>query len=179
MMLAAALAAGCAGAPAPQLTAAPSPSPSVMVAVSTDAAWTQLVMALDERILTVLELTPGRSRDAGVTALSADIAARHRAELELLRANLSALGMPDDNPHATHEMPGMVTAADVARLREAAGPDFDQLFAAALREHLRQCLSLARSELAAGTDAATRALAAQVESSRAADLGRLQALTAG
>lgn len=177
MMLAALLASGCAGAEPANAPSPPgSPSPSVMVAVSTDAAWTQLVMALDERILTVLDLAPSRSRDAGVTALSTDIAARHRAELNLLRANLAALRMPDDNPHATHEMPGMVTAASFAQLRQATGPEFDRLLGAALRDHLTQCVSLARSELKAGTDPATLALAAQVEQARNDDLARLQSV---
>ncbi len=177
LMLVALLAAGCSTAPAPTVVPATvSPSPSIMVAVSTDAAWTQLVMALDERILTVLDLAPSRSRDAGVIALSADIAARHRAELNLLRTNLAALGMPDDNPHASHEMPGMVTAATFARLQQATGPEFDQLLASSLREHLTQCVSLARSELAAGTDKATRALATDVERTRNDDLTRLQTL---
>ncbi len=175
MMLAALLAVtGCSAPTAAQPSA--SPSPSIMVAVSTDAAWTQLVMALDERILTVLDLAPARSRDAGVIALSTDIAAQHRAEVTLLRANLGVLNFPDDNPHAAHEMPGMITAAAFAELKQASGPGFDRLLAASLRAHLSQCVSLAQSELKAGTHAATRTLAADVVASRQHDLTRLQAL---
>lgn len=174
MMLVALLAGGCAAPAAPPPGA--QSSPSIMVAVTTDAAWTQLMMALDERILTVLDLTPTRSRDAGVIALSTDIAAQHRTELSRLRENLHTLGMPDDNPHATHEMPGMVTAAAFAELKQASGPDFDRLFAASLRTHLVQCVSLAQSELKAGTDDATRALAAAVQAGRERDLSRLQSL---
>jgi uncharacterized protein (DUF305 family) len=172
MMLAALLAAGC-SAPA-QPPAVVKPSPSIMVAVSTDAAWTQLVMALDERILTVLDLAPIHSRDAGVIALSTDIAAQHRTEITQLRDNLHTLGMPDDNPHATHEMPGMITAVAFAELKQTNGSSFDRLLAASLRAHLAQCVLLARSELKAGTHAPTRMLAADVEAGRQRDLSRLQ-----
>ncbi|GIH01980.1 DUF305 domain-containing protein [Rhizocola hellebori] len=172
MMLVALLAGGC-SAPAAAPPVSAGPSPSIMVAVTTDVAWTQLVLALDERILTVLDLTPTHSRDAGVIALSADIAAQHRSEIELLRGNLFAMGAKDDNPHAEHEMPGMVTATTFAELKQANGSSFDQLLSASLRAHLTQCVSLAQSELKAGTHAATRALAAAVQESRERDLSRL------
>jgi uncharacterized protein (DUF305 family) len=177
LMLAALLASGCsAAAKEAERPPSASPSPSIMVAVSTDAAWTQLVMALDERILTVLDLAPTRSRDAGVIALSTDIAAQHRSEISQLRENLHTLGMPDDNPHATHEMPGMVTAAAFEELKLANGTSFDRLLAVTLHAHLSQCVWLARSELKAGTHEATRALATSVQSSRERDLSRLQSL---
>jgi uncharacterized protein (DUF305 family) len=174
MMLTALLAGAC-SAPAATPPQGGGPSPSIMVAVTTDVAWTQLVIALDERIITVLDLTPTRSRDAGVIALSADIAAQHRSEIEQLRGNLLAMGATDDNPHAEHEMPGMVTAATFTELKQANGSGFDQLLAASLRAHLTQCVSLAQSELKAGTHAATLALAAQVQTSRQRDLSRLPA----
>ena len=174
MLVALLVAAGCAAPTAAQPTAGP--SPSIMVAVTTDAAWTQLVMALDERILTVLDLAPARSRDAGVIALSTDIAAQHRAEVVRLRANLGILNFPDDNPHAAHEMPGMITATAFAEIKQASGSGFDRLLAASLRAHLTQCVSLAQSELKAGTHAPTRVLATEVEASRRNDLARLQAL---
>jgi uncharacterized protein (DUF305 family) len=165
-------------ASAPPAVAPSTPVPAATGAVTTDIAWTQLMIALDEKILTVLELAPAQSTNAKVITLASDLAAQHRNEISTLRANLSLMGALDDNPHAGHEMPGMVTAASFAKLAAAKGSAFDQLLAVSLREHLDQCVSLARSELKSGTDNATLALAASVEKNRAANLARLQEIAA-
>ncbi|WP_406311487.1 DUF305 domain-containing protein [Streptosporangium sp. NBC_01639] len=135
---------------------------------ATDTAWLQLMIPMDERTLPLLDLGAERGHDPAVRRLAARIGKAHLAELGRLRKTLGRTGLPPTNVHAGHDMPGMVTAADLTALGAATGPSFDRLFADHLREHLDQSAALARSEQTAGADGDTRALAAAVERARAA-----------
>jgi uncharacterized protein (DUF305 family) len=58
-------------------------------------------------------------------------------------------------------------------MRQAAGGAFDKLLVKAMSEHFNQCLLLAGSEQEAGSEPATKALAAAVQKTRRQDLDRL------
>ncbi|MEV4288445.1 DUF305 domain-containing protein [Nonomuraea bangladeshensis] len=89
---------------------------------------------------------------------------------------LHATELPAINPHAGHDMPGMITAAELARLRTAEGPAFDTLFTRHLRAHLRQSRSVTRSEQVSGADPGIKALAAAIERTRTTQLSALGAV---
>lgn len=174
------LLAGCGGAsPAPVAPVAPVSPPVVAEAgaISTDVAWTQLMIALDQRMLAALELAPRRAADRELSAFAADVARRHEAEVVRLRELLQATGAPETNPHEGHDMPGMITKENLALLATKSGAAFDTMLADSLRAHFEQCRMLAGSEQSAGADPAVKALAAAVEATRQTDLDRLTTLT--
>lgn len=143
---------------------------------TTDLAWLHLAIAMDERILRVLELVPGRADDPDVTALARRLTATHRAELSRLRALRDRAGGPVANPHEGHDMPGMATSAQLDALRRASGPAAVAIFAAATRSHLDQSIRLARAVQEHGTEPATRAVAAEIERSGTDQRERLDQL---
>ncbi|MED7930526.1 DUF305 domain-containing protein [Nonomuraea sp. LP-02] len=152
----------------------------------TDVAWLQLMIPMDERVLPLLDLGASRGHAPAVAQLAGRLRAAHVAELARLRAALHstalhatgvpATGPPADNPHAGHDMPGMITAAELARLRTAEGPAFDTLFTGHLRAHLRQSRSVTRSEQVSGADPGIKALAAAIERIRTTQLSALGAV---
>ncbi|MFF0772300.1 DUF305 domain-containing protein [Nonomuraea wenchangensis] len=157
----------------------------------TDVAWLQLMIPMDERVLPLLDLGASRGHAPAVAQLAGRLRAAHLAELARLRAALHATalhttgmpatgvpatGPPADNPHAGHDMPGMITAAELARLRTAEGPAFDTLFTGHLRAHLRQSRSVTRSEQVSGADPGIKALAAAIERIRTTQLSALGAV---
>lgn len=142
----------------------------------TDTAWLQLAIAMDERALTVLTLAPARVRDATVRELAERLAAEHRAELARLHALYARSGGPTANPHEGHDMPGMATAQTVAALERATGADAVHIVTTAIRAHLDQSIRLAQAEQKSGTAPEAKALAADLERSRTAQRGRLDAL---
>jgi uncharacterized protein (DUF305 family) len=194
-LVAALLVAGCGGpasehahhppAPSGQSTALPTPSPPVSPPVSTsagmpsgtfnatDVGWMQLMIPMDEQLLSMLEMAPKRTSNPEVTRLAKLFAADHRAELLKLRALMDRSGAPKTNVHEGHDMPGMVTADDLRVIDQTKGAAFDRLFAKNMREHLEQGVLLSRGEQGAGADQATRELAGSIEKVRAAQLDRL------
>ncbi|WP_432251651.1 DUF305 domain-containing protein [Streptomyces sp. HNM1019] len=130
---------------------------------SSDIGWIQLMIAMDDQAVLLLDLVPGHSSDAGVEKWAKPVATAYRAELARLRKLLARAGVPDTNPHEGHDMPGMVTEDELHTIERAKGTAFDALFLAAMREHLDQAAKVAHSERSAGADPATRKLAVSVE----------------
>ncbi|MBL1113096.1 DUF305 domain-containing protein [Streptomyces sp. 110] len=130
---------------------------------SSDIGWIQLMIAMDDQAVRLLDLVPGHSSEAGVEKWAKPVATACRGELVRLRKLLVRAGVPDTNPHEGHDMPGMVTEDELRTIERAKGTAFDALLLAAMREHLDQAAKIAHSERSAGADPATRKLAASVE----------------
>ncbi|WP_439657290.1 DUF305 domain-containing protein [Lentzea sp. HUAS TT2] len=150
------LLAGCA-APTPP------PAPPVSPFNATDTAWVQLMIPMNEQLLPALDAAP-----PALTTFAAQLKASHSDELVRLRQLRDRAGLPDTNVHAGHQMPGLVSEADLLTIRTD-----PSALAKKLHEHLDQTAKLARSEQENGTDAATKEFAASVESSRRDQLSRL------
>jgi uncharacterized protein (DUF305 family) len=172
---------GCAGAqqsagtPAPATSAAPVSSAGASTGTfnSTDVAWIQLLIAMDDQAGTILQLAPQRGADPGLKRWAAGVARDNRTHLSALRGLLADAGVPDSNPHEGHDMPGMVNAEELQTLKTASGAEFDALLRAALREHLTQAENMARAEQDNGSAADVTKLAATVENSTAGHRRRM------
>ncbi|MEV4361056.1 DUF305 domain-containing protein [Nonomuraea sp. NPDC049625] len=136
---------------------------------ATDTAWLQLMIAMEERALLLLDLGAGRGGSPAVRGLAGRLRQAHAAELRRLRAELGRTGLPARNPHEGHDMPGMATPDELAALGAATGGAFDRLFLTRLREHVEQTALVSRSEQVSGADRATRDLAAAIVRSRTAE----------
>jgi DUF305 family protein family protein len=174
-MVATAAVAGCGAEPA----TAPAPTAAASVATSafggTDLAWIGIDIAMDEQVLPLLDLVPGKTDDAGVRGGVLQVKAFTDAELATLRALHDEAQLPAGNPHEGMPMPAMVTPEQVARASTLSGAAFDTLAVQQIRAHLEQGRNLARSESTAGIESRTRQLAAQVLRIRAAALETLKA----
>ena len=139
----------------------------------TDAAWLGLMIAMNESMLVLLDRAGPRTTDPGLATFVTTLAGTHRSELAdmLGRAERGQLRITDE--HAGHELPGIVTAADLARIEALRGAAFDAAVGECLREHLEQGARLAGSEQRSGTDEATKQLAVRIEQARRFNLTRL------
>jgi uncharacterized protein (DUF305 family) len=178
--------AGCAGAqqsagtPAPATSAAGSPAAvsgsadgTTGTFNSTDVAWIQLLIAMDDQAGAILRLAPQRGHDPELKRWAAGVARDNRTHLTALRGLLTDAGVPDSNPHKGHDMPGMVNAEELQTLKSTSGAEFDGLLRAALREHLSQAENMARAEQDNGFAPDVTRLAATVENSTAGHRRRM------
>ncbi|MET8089819.1 DUF305 domain-containing protein [Micromonospora sp. NPDC005220] len=188
VLIAVLLVAGCGAGPrdaagtatppvtAPPATTAPTPTGTAGSFNPTDIAWLQLTVAMTERLLPVLDLVPERTTDPAWRQTAAEVATARRADLDRARQLLTDAAAPTTNPHEGHDMPGMVTAAEMTSLRAASGQSFHRLLAGHLRAHLQQSVRIAAAEQQNGGQPATIALASAVVRSGTADLARLDGL---
>lgn len=172
------LSAGCdTGTPASAPPAAP---PSQAAAApsgdfnGTDLAWIQLMVPMTEQLIPMLEIGAERAATPPLRDLAGRLRDQHRTEAGELRALLTRTGLPDENPHEGHNMPGMVTPDEVTALAQVQGAAFDESLATALREYLAQVAMVSGSESEVGTDTQTIALATRIAADRAKDLAELE-----
>ncbi|MFI6256017.1 DUF305 domain-containing protein [Micromonospora zamorensis] len=154
-----------------------SPSGSASLFSPTDIAWLQLTVAMNERLLPVLDMVPGRTTDPAWQTFAARLGTAHRADLSTARRLLAESGAPATNPHEGHDMPGMVTEQELTTLRSVTGVAFQRLAGQHVRAHLQQAVRIAAAEQRNGVHPATNALAAEVVRAGDAELARLDRLT--
>ncbi len=139
---------------------------------TTDRAWIEINIAMDEQLVPMLGLVDSRTGTAAVRELGRKADASTKAELLDLRRLHDQAGLPAENPHKGMEMPGMVSSDQITHagtLREA---DFDGYFKKCLRDHLEQKERLALGEKSSGKEPQTVSLASRVLQEQ----GRLSAL---
>ena len=175
-VLAIALVALVAGCTAPDRTS-PAPIPTTSPN-TTDIAWLQLLIAMNERLLPVLDLASGRASDPAVQKFVSLSRQARQAELVSLHGLAAGVTMPTDNPHLQHDMPGMTTAAQRDALARTRGNDFERKLTAAVRAHLDQASRLCAGERNAGADPAFRSLAETIARSVDEERARASALDA-
>lgn len=125
-----------------------------------------------------------------VAALAAEIEGAQQPEIDLMTQWLSEWGQPAPDPSmdmdGMHEMAGgmmmsgMVSSADMERLQEARGAEFDRLFLEFMILHHEGAIDMARQELEGGQNPAARELAQSIIDSQQAEIDRMnQLLDAG
>jgi uncharacterized protein (DUF305 family) len=142
----------------------------------TDVAWIQLMIPMTAQADSLLELTAHRASDVGLAELAAQLRAGYRDELRRLRAALVRAGLTPTHEHDGHDLPGMITAADLASLGGRTGAGFDADAVRQLREEMEQSVRLARSEQQAGRNGDCMMIAASIERARTSALRRLSAV---
>jgi uncharacterized protein (DUF305 family) len=173
------LAAGCGGAtedagPAGVSSVVSTPPSGELT--PTDLAFVELVIPQNESALAAAQLTlkrPGSKPE--LLALAERVDSGYRAELTRLNEVLSTAGLTKSDQHEGHDMPGMITALELAALDEAQGKEFDDRMGEAFRAHLQESLTVAQSELSAGTAKPVLELGADIERTRTELLGSLGA----
>lgn len=137
----------------------PSPSsvpPPATTLSPTDLAYVELVIPQNESALAALALAR-KGSDAALVKLADQAEPVYRAELDRLNALVVEAGRQDIKQHEGHDMPGMITAAELA-----GGGDLGSL----LRTQFEESRTVARAELSSGTAKPVLELGADVERTR-------------
>jgi uncharacterized protein (DUF305 family) len=143
---------------------------------STDTAWIQLMIPMTAQAVILLDLTATRASTAALAGLATRLGADYRGDLLRLRATLARTGLAATTEHNGHDLPGMITAADLEAIGQRSGAAFDAVAVRHLREEMAQSARLARSEQLAGRNGDCTALAASIGTTRTAALDRLNAV---
>ncbi|MEU2616089.1 DUF305 domain-containing protein [Micromonospora sp. NPDC007271] len=167
-----------------------------------DVMFAQMMIPHHQQAVEMADLAPTRASDPELTELAAKIKAAQDPEITTMKGWLTAWGKPTDLPsnHSMpgtssapghnmpgmsvspgHDMPGMnlnmpgmMSAQEMADLTAAKGAAFDKKFAEMMIAHHNGAIEMAKTEQANGSNPEAKALAAKIAADQAAEVQTLQ-----
>lgn len=132
-----------------------------------DVMFAQMMIPHHQQAVQMSELADGRAQDPQVKQLAAQIKAAQAPEIATMTGWLNAWGrpVPSGSPaagHMDHGMPGMMSDADMAKLKAASGTEFDRQFVTMMIAHHEGAITMAKEEIASGVSAEAKAMAQQI-----------------
>ncbi|MBN6038749.1 DUF305 domain-containing protein [Amycolatopsis sp. 195334CR] len=120
-----------------------------------------------------------RSEREEVRLLGGAIEATQVAEIETMSNQLAEWRQPATPPpdeHHRHEERPSTAPAELTSLEQATGAEFDRRFLNLMLAHQDDAIQLARQEVLAGQDPATKELASRIDRSRSAQIEQMLTL---
>lgn len=155
---------------------------------ATDVAFAQGMIPHHGQAVQMADMALAISTNAEVRSLAEQIKAAQSPEIEQMTTWLTDWGQSVPDPNAMMDdnmdhsggmmMSGMMSAADMARLENASGTDFDRMFLEMMVLHHEGAIEMAEQQLADGMYQPTKDLAQAVITGQQAEIEEMNALIA-
>ncbi|RKN38244.1 DUF305 domain-containing protein [Micromonospora endolithica] len=153
---------------------------------SADVMFAQMMIPHHQQAVQMADLAATRATDPQVKQLAAQIKAAQGPEIATMTRWLAAWGTstpsvgatggmhhgasPNSTPGMDHDMPGMMSHADMATLAAATGTDFDKQFLTMMIAHHQGAITMAKDETKNGANTDAKALAQQIVDDQQAEI---------
>jgi uncharacterized protein (DUF305 family) len=145
-----------------------------------DVAFAQGMVPHHQQALDMAKLVPSRSTNAKVLDLAKKIEGAQDPEIKTMNEWLKAWGAPastsmpgmDHSGHAS----GMMTGAEMARLEQAKGSEFDRMWLDMMIKHHEGAVAMAKTELQKGSNADAKKLAQVIIDAQQKEITEMQGL---
>jgi uncharacterized protein (DUF305 family) len=149
-----------------------------------DVTFMQGMIGHHAQAIEMTGLLKTRTRSDDMRKLALRIEVSQADEIKRMQEWLLARGESLPDPHAHHAddaalMPGMLSAAEMKRLADASGPEFDKLFLEFMIKHHEGALVMVRTLFAspgAGQDSDIYAFASDVDADQRMEIQRMSAM---
>jgi uncharacterized protein (DUF305 family) len=156
---------------------------------ATDVAFAQGMIPHHAQAIVMADMALKQTTNPEITKLATQIKAAQAPEIAQLTKWLQAWGQPvpatdgsmDQSMGAMDGMDGMMMSgmmsdADMARLENTTGTDFDAMWLEMMTQHHQGAISMARDEVTGGKYAATKAMAESIVTSQQAEIDTMTKL---
>ncbi|MEV6377948.1 DUF305 domain-containing protein [Streptomyces sp. NPDC051773] len=149
-----------------------------------DVTFAQMMIPHHEQALEMAELADGRASDAELKGIAEQIEKAQDPEIATMKGWLRSW----DRPTAVESMPGMdhgsedggadgmMSDADMRRLEDLKGTEFDKLFAQLMIEHHNGAIAMAEDERKNGRNDAAVKMAGDIVKSQSSEVEQLDAI---
>ena len=159
--------------------AAPTTTPTASAA---DARFYQDMIVHHAQALVMVRAVLPDLTDPQVEGLASRIGDEQEPEIGAMASWLEGRGQsvppeatnPNLTDHGAHSMPGMATAAEVARLAAATGVEADRLFLTLMIRHHQGAISMVDDHLRTATDERVEEAAADISVTQTKQIGQMQ-----
>ncbi len=157
-----------------------------------DAEFMTMMIGHHTQALEISALVPDRAASEQLITLARRIHVAQDAEIHMMSTWLEEHGLPvpqvgdaapgdgqgprapEVHDHATGDMPGMLTEAEVAEIAEADGAAFDRLFLEGMIKHHEGALSMCTDVLSDGSHERIAEIATDMAADQSAEIRRMQ-----
>ena len=174
---------GAPGQPTREISAAEATDTSGVRHGAADVRFMQGMLGHHAQALEMVALVATRTRSDDLKRLALRIDVSQRDEMQMMREWLTRRGesLPDAHAHHTAhgQMPGMLTAEQMARLAAAEGPAFDRLFLEGMIQHHEGALTMVKDlfkTAGAAQEPDMFDFASEVEADQAMEIARMRAM---
>ena len=148
-----------------------------------DVHFMQRMIGHHAQALEMTALAQSNSSNEAIRKLAHRIELSQADEIKMMQEWLTRRGQPLPDPHAHHAagaalMPGMLTAADMARLAAAKGTEFDRLFLEFMIRHHEGALVMVQelfTQPGAGQESEIFAFTSDVDADQRMEIDRMRA----
>ncbi len=141
-----------------------------------DVAFAHGMIPHHRQAIEMSEMALGQAVSQQVKELAARIKAAQEPEISQMTGLLESWGQPVSPEHAGHGGSGMLPQAEMARLRQASGAEFDRLFLEGMIRHHEGAVGMAQEELDKGQNPQAKELARRIIDSQQAEIGEMRRL---
>jgi uncharacterized protein (DUF305 family) len=141
-----------------------------------EATFAQMMIPHHEQAIVMADLALANNAGPEVSALAISIQSAQAPEIEQMRGILARYDVEEIHSHGGHDMPGMLTDAELDELGRAAGPAFDVLFLEGMIVHHKGAIVMAQDVLDASDDPEVRQLAEQIIREQEREIIEMEAL---
>jgi uncharacterized protein (DUF305 family) len=144
-----------------------------------DVTFTQNMIPHHQQAVEMAELVDSHTDRPELRELADSIKSSQSQEITQMEGWLRSWGKPATPPeghggHGDSEMPGMVSDADMRRLMESTGTEFDLAFAETMSIHHQGAIDMAKTELKDGSLPEVTRLAQQIIDTQQDEVEQLQ-----
>lgn len=117
-----------------------------------------------QQTIMIVDMATNKGGTDQVRETAASLLAGEDKDIQQMRGWLTAWNSPQpmDADHGGHDMPGMVSQADIKALESVQGTDFDTKWLSLLVKHLENGVTMSQDVLKNGMHADTRTLAGRI-----------------
>ena len=145
-------------------------------AAAGDVMFAQMMVPHHQQAVEMADLALTKAESPEVKSLATKIKAAQGPEIETMNGWLQQWGAPTTAGGMDHGTDGMMTDADMSRLRDASGAQFDRLWLTMMVAHHEGALTMAKDVLATTRDSRVRTLAQDVVDGQTREISTMKAM---
>jgi uncharacterized protein (DUF305 family) len=152
-------------------------APATAAPNDADVTFTQNMIPHHEQAIEMAKLVNAHTKRPQLRTLADDITTSQGQEVSLMQGWLNSWGKPatpEGMDHATMQMPGMMSEAEMRQLRVINGEDFDLLFLDMMTAHHEGAIEMATTELRDGSLPEVKRLAQQIIDAQQAEIDQFE-----
>lgn len=144
-----------------------------------DVSFLQMMYPHHAQAVEMAKMVPSHTQNQQLIALAAQVEKAQAPEMQQITDLLAGFGKPAPSAtegHGGHDMPGMMTDAQMSSLQAANGADFDRQWLEMMIEHHEGAVGMAQTELNAGVNPQTRQLATTIVADQEAEIATMRGM---